>query len=60
LNTSRDGALTTSPGGLLQHLATLTVQKFFLISKLNLPSPLQPQAPDSTVLLSIPDSNDSR
>ncbi|KAK4820465.1 LOW QUALITY PROTEIN: hypothetical protein QYF61_027747 [Mycteria americana] len=37
LNTSRDGDSTTSLGSLCQCLTTLSVQKFFLISSLNLP-----------------------
>ncbi|KAK4832092.1 hypothetical protein QYF61_020707 [Mycteria americana] len=38
LNTSRDGAATTSLGNLFQGLTTLIVKNFFLISNLNLPS----------------------
>ena len=38
LNASREGASTTSLGNLFQCLTTLTVQNFFLISSLNLPS----------------------
>jgi len=38
LNVSRDGASTTSPGNLYQRFTTLTVNNFFLISSLNLPS----------------------
>ena len=37
LNTSREGDSTTSLGNLFQCLITLSVQKFFLISNLNLP-----------------------
>jgi len=37
LNTSRDGASTTSLGSLFQCFTTLSVKKFFLISNLNLP-----------------------
>jgi len=36
LNTSRDGAATTSLGYLCQHLTTLRVKNFFFLSKLNL------------------------
>ena len=38
LNTSSDGASTTSLGNLFQCLTTLPVQNFFLTSNLNLPS----------------------
>jgi len=38
LNTSREGAFTTSLGNQLQCFTTLTVMNFFLISNLNLPS----------------------
>ena len=38
LNTSREGASTTSLGNLFQFLTTLTVKNFFLISNINLPS----------------------
>ncbi|KAK4810582.1 hypothetical protein QYF61_007319 [Mycteria americana] len=37
LNTSRDGDSTASPGSLFQCLTTLSVNKFFLMSNLNLP-----------------------
>jgi len=43
LSTAREGAATASLGNLGQGLTTLTVQNFFLISHLNLPSfSLQP------------------
>jgi len=38
LNTSIDRASTTSLGNLFQHLITIIVKNFFLISHLNLPS----------------------
>ena len=38
LNTSREGASTTSLGNLFHCLTTLIVKNFFLLSKLNLPS----------------------
>ena len=37
LNTSTDGDSTTSLGSLFQHVITLSVKKFFLISNLNKP-----------------------
>ena len=37
LNTVRDGASTASVGSLFQHLTTLIVKNFPLISNLNLP-----------------------
>jgi len=37
LNTSRDGDSTTYLGSLFQFLTALSVNKFFLISNLNLP-----------------------
>jgi len=38
LNTAREGATRASLGNLGQHITTLTVKNFFLISNLNLPS----------------------
>ena len=38
LNTSRDGASTPSLGSLFQHLSTVSVKNFLLISRLDLPS----------------------
>ena len=38
LNTSKDGASTTSTGNLLQHLTTCSVKNFPLTLNLNLPS----------------------
>jgi len=38
LNTSREGAATTSQGNLFQCLTTLLVKNFFLIANLNLPT----------------------